>query len=200
MATIIPSSSSLQLSKPLPFLPTSPKPHSTKPFLFFVTRATDSDTPSSETSSTSQPEPQSESEDSFENRLSQVRIRYRSGTGKKAELRKTRKGKKGTGSSSSEPGGMYLPPVPLKEPKSGKLKVDFGFSPYSEKVNGRVAILGLSALVLVELATGKSVISYHSPTIVLIQIYFVAAVTALYIKYEKERVSVWPQSSSSSKE
>lgn len=90
--------------------------------------------------------------------------------------------------------------MPLKEPKSGKLKVDFGFSPYSEKVNGRVAILGLSALVLVELATGKSVISYHSPAIVLIQIYFVAAVTALYIKYEKERVSVWPQSSSSSKE
>lgn len=195
MATIIPSSSSLQLSNPFPFLPSSSKPHSPKPFLSFVTRATDSDTPASETSTPSQPEP--ESEDAFENRLSQVRLRYRSGTGKKAELRKTRKGKKGTGSSSSESGGILLPPVPLKEPKSGKLKVDFGFSPYSEKVNGRVAILGLSALVLVELATGKSVISYHSPTIVLIQIYFVAAVTALYIKYEKERVSVWPQSSSS---
>lgn len=91
---------------------------------------------------------------------------------------------------------MYLPPVPLKEPVSGGLKVDFGFSPYSERVNGRVAILGLSALLLVELATGKSVINYHTPAIVLTQMYFVAAVTALYVKYEKERVSVWPQSSS----
>lgn len=76
---------------------------------------------------------------------------------------------------------------------SGGLKVDFGFSPYSERVNGWVAIVGLSALLSVELATGKSVISYHSPAIVFIQLYFVAAITALYVKYEKERVSVWPK-------
>ncbi|KAJ0569811.1 hypothetical protein HanHA300_Chr05g0170811 [Helianthus annuus] len=37
---------------------------------------------------------------------------------------------------------------------SGGLKVDFVFSPYSERMNGRVAALGLTALVLVELATG----------------------------------------------
>ena len=90
---------------------------------------------------------------------------------------------------------MYLPPVPLKEAVSGRVKVDFGFSPYSERMNGRVAILGLTALLLVELASGKSVINYHTPAIVLIQVYFVAAVTALYIKYEKESISVWPQSS-----
>lgn len=93
---------------------------------------------------------------------------------------------------------MYLPPVALKEPVSNGLKVDFGFSPYSERINGRVAMLGLTALVLVEIATGKGVINYHTPSIVLIQVYFVAAVTALYVKYEKEKVSVWPQSSSSS--
>lgn len=190
MATI--PSSSLQLSSTFPLASSPPKPHAPKPSLSLTTRATDPQTPPSE----SEPEPSepgSDSQaDSFENRLSQVRIRYRSGTGKKAELRKGRKAKKG-GSSGS---GMYLPPVPLKEPVSGGLKVDFGFSPYSERVNGRVAILGLSALLLVELATGKSVINYHTPAIVLTQMYFVAAVTALYVKYEKERVSVWPQSSS----
>jgi len=45
------------------------------------------------------------------------------------------------------------------------LKVDFGFSPYSERINGRVMILMLSALLLVELAMGKSVINYHTLTI-----------------------------------
>lgn len=70
----------------------------------------------------------------------------------------------------------------------------FGFSPYSERINGRIAMLGLTALVAVELATGKGVINYHTPAIVLIQVYFVAAVSALFVKYEKERVSVWPES------
>lgn len=72
---------------------------------------------------------------------------------------------------------------------SGGLKVDFGFSPYSERINGRIAMLGLTALVAVELATGKGVINYHTPAIVLIQVYFVAAVSALFVKYEKERPS-----------
>lgn len=89
--------------------------------------------------------------------------------------------------------------MPLKEPVSGGLKVDFGFSPYSERVNGRIAILGLGALLLVELATGQSVIRYHSPAIIFIQVYFVAAVSALYVKYEKESVSIWPESSPAKK-
>lgn len=188
-------SSSLQLSTPFPLAPFPPKPHAPKPSLSFTTRATDPQAepePSADSSSTgSEPE-----QDSFENRLSQVRLRYRSGTGKKAELRKGKKPKKSSSSSSGS--GMFLPPVPLKEPVSGGLKVDFGFSPYSERINGRVAILGLTALVLVEIATGKGVINYHTPSIVLIQVYFVAAVTALYVKYEKEKVSVWPQSPSTS--
>ncbi|RXH94363.1 hypothetical protein DVH24_024047 [Malus domestica] len=149
--------------------------------------ATDPETPP--------PEPSSESgsvPDDFDSKLSQVRLRYRSGTGKKAEIRKTKKSKSGSGSSSAS--NLYLPPVPLKEPVFGGLKVDFGFSPYSERLNGRIAILGLTALLLVELATGKSVLKYHTPSVVLVQVYFVAAVAAVYIKYEKEKVSVWPQS------
>lgn len=54
-------------------------------------------------------------------------------------------------------------------------------------------MLGLTALLLVELATGKSVINYHTPAIVFIQVYFIAAVTAVYLKCEKEKVSVWPK-------
>ncbi|XP_022745846.1 cell wall integrity and stress response component 1-like [Durio zibethinus] len=175
-----------------------------KPQFSFTPRATpDSDSsstkPESASSSSSSSSSSSTSPDSdpFESRLSRVRFRYRSGTGKKAQLRKSRKSGSVSGSTSSS-SSIYLPPVPLKEAISNGLKVDFGFSPYSERINGRIAILGLTALVLVELATGKSVISYHTPAIILIQIYFVAAVGALFVKYEKEKVSVWPPPQSSS--
>ncbi|KAG8366151.1 hypothetical protein BUALT_Bualt17G0046100 [Buddleja alternifolia] len=172
MATL--PSSTLQLPKPNTTFPSSPR--ATPPRkLHAPPRAAPEDDSSSTTTS---PEPSPDQDDTFENRLSQVRLRYRSGTGKKAEIRKTRKGKKpgsGTGSGS----GVFLPPVPLKEPKSEGLNVEFGFSPYSERVNGRIAILGLSALLLVELATGQGVIKYHSPSIVFIQVYFVAAVSAM---------------------
>lgn len=179
MATTV-SPPTLHLTNP-PFSPLlPPKPHSHKPI-----RATPQDSDSD--SGATEPQPN----DSFDSRLSQVRLRYRSGTGKKAEARKLRKGKKP--SSTSSGAGIFLPPVPLKEPVSGGVKVDFGFCSYAERVNGRVAGLGLCALLLVELATGKSVISYHSPPIVFLQVYFVAAVTAVYVKFEKERISVWPQ-------
>ncbi|KAJ0046816.1 hypothetical protein Pint_06170 [Pistacia integerrima] len=151
----------------------------------FTTRATDSETPTESEPETSKPD----SGDPFESRLSQVRIRYKSGTGKKAEVRKAKKGVATAKAGSS----IYLPPVPLKEAVSGGTKVEFGFSPYSEKINGRIAILGLTALLAVELATGKGVINYHTPAIVLIQVYFVAAVSALFVKYKKESVSVWPE-------
>lgn len=143
--------------------------------------------------STSQQQ-QPDNADSFEKRLSQVRLKYKSGTGKKAEVRKSKKssaGSKAKGSSSG--GGVFLPPVPLKEAVSGGVKVDFGFSPYTERLNGRLAGLGLSALLLVELASGKSVLRYHGPAILFLQVYFVAAVSAVFVKYEKERISVWPQ-------
>ncbi|GMH13339.1 hypothetical protein Nepgr_015180 [Nepenthes gracilis] len=164
-----------------------------------ATRAADPNTTPTPTDSDSETNPDSPKSDPdrFESRLSQVRLRYRSGTGKKAEIRKNRKStsysKKGSSSSSSG-SGVLLPPVPLREQVSSDgLKVEFGFSPYSERVNGWIAGLGLAALLLVELATGKSVIKYHTPAIVFVQVYFVSAVSALYLKYEKERQSIWPQ-------
>ncbi|CAI0419052.1 unnamed protein product [Linum tenue] len=48
------------------------------------------------------------------------------------------------------------------------MKVEFGFTPYSERLNRRIAFLGLVVLLLLELATGKSVLSYHTPSIVLV--------------------------------
>lgn len=195
MAMTPPPSTSLHFPNPPHLFLHPPKPP-THHHLSFIPRATTDPDPT--TPPTSDPEPGSDS-DPFESRLSEVRLRYRSGTGKKAEIRKIKKGKTGSGSqsgpSSGSGSGVFLPPVPLKEPVSGGQKVEFGFSPYSERVNGRLAGLGLVGLLAVELATGKSVISYHTPSIVFIQVYFMAAVSALYLKFEKEKVSVWPQAS-----
>lgn len=180
----------LRITNPFPslcFIPAG-KPNVLR---LFIVRATDV-----ESTEETQPDPEttkSESgtdPDQFESRLSNIRLRYRSGTGKKAEVRKSKKGSSGSPSKGS---GMYLPPVSLKEAVSGGLKVELGFSPYSERINGRIAGLGLMALLLVELATGKSVLNYHTPSVVLIQIYFVAAVSAMFVKIEKEKVSVWPK-------
>ncbi|KAL3521006.1 hypothetical protein ACH5RR_019155 [Cinchona calisaya] len=198
MATL-PSSSTLQLSTSNPLFSSSSSPrtcpllklHAPPHHCFTITRATDDD--DDKTDQTQIESSGSDDPDNFENRLSQVRLRYKSGTGKKAEIRKTRKGKKGASTSSSG-SGMYLPPVPLKEAFSEGLNVEFGFSPYSERVNGRIALVGLTALILVELATGQGVIKYHSPPIILIQVYFMAAASALFVKYEKEKISVWPSS------
>lgn len=187
MATL--TSSALQLTKSNPFFRKSPLKFHARSYSSFTIRATTEESSASDTEEQTTADSSSDP-DSFENRLSQVRLRYRSGTGKKAEVRKTRKGKKGSSGSGST---VFLPPIPLKEPVSEGLPVEFGFSPYSERVNGRIAMLGLTALLLVELATGKSVINYHTPAIVFIQVYFIAAVTAVYLKCEKEKVSVWPK-------
>ncbi|KAM7264576.1 hypothetical protein ACFE04_002259 [Oxalis oulophora] len=175
-----------------------PSLHLTNPFSSSPTTRTSLHLPkthaplraSSSSSNNPEPEPDSSSsstpgDDQFENRLTNIRLKYRSGVGKKAEQRKEKKGKKT--SSSGKSSGIYLPPVALKEAVSGGLKVELGFSPYSERVNGRIAALGLSALLLVELATGKSVVSYHSASVIFLQVYFVAALTALVIKFEKEK-------------
>lgn len=180
------SLSSTSLSPPTHLFLHPPTPHHS---LSFIPKATSDPDPGP---SGPKPEP---SDDDFDSRLS--RLRYRSGTGKKAEIRKQKKGKTGT-TKTGTGSGVFLPPVPLKEPVSDGLKVDFGFSPFSERLNGRLAGLGLVALLLVELGTGKSTISFHTPAIVFIQIYFMAAVSAVYCKFEKEKVSVWPQTQPSS--
>ncbi|XP_010498917.1 PREDICTED: uncharacterized protein LOC104776522 [Camelina sativa] len=181
----------LRITNPFPSLRLIPAGKFNASRLFTV-RATDV-----ESTEETQPDPettQSESgtdPDQFESRLSNIRLRYRSGTGKKAEVRKSKKGS--SSGSPSKGTGMYLPPVSLKEAVSGGLKVELGFSPYSERINGRIAGLGLMALLLVELATGKSVLNYHTPSVVFLQIYFVAAVSAMFVKVQKEKVSVWPK-------
>ncbi|KAG1354170.1 hypothetical protein COCNU_07G002820 [Cocos nucifera] len=129
------------------------------------------------------------SDPTFENRLARVRLKYRSGTGKKAEQRRARKSSGGGGGGKKK---VMLPPVPLKEAVAGGLAVEVGFSPYSERLNGRLAGLGLAALLLVELGSGQSLLRYHSPPILFIQLYSIAATAALFIKFEKERISVWP--------
>lgn len=179
MATVSFSRSLIALS---PF-----KPHA-QTYLRFTLRAAAGDSPSgpeeAKSQATSEP-------DDFDSRLSRFRIRYRTGVGKKAERRKARQAKM----RGSEPGsGIYLPPVPLQEPASEGLNVEFGFTRYSERANGRMAILGLFALLMVELATGQAVVKYHTPAVVVLQVYFVAAAAAVYAKYEKERLSVWPGS------
>ncbi|KAL9230529.1 hypothetical protein vseg_005867 [Gypsophila vaccaria] len=188
------------MSSPLLPPPLSPPPPSPSPFSHRNPTALIPRRPAApkSTSSDDQPPPTPDPDstpDPFESRLAQVRLRYRSGTGKKAEIRKEKKGKKGSGpgaSTGTRPGTVFLPPVSLKEPMSGGVKVEFGFSPYSERVNGRLAGLGLAALVLVELATGQSVVKYHTPAVVFLQVYFMASVSAVYLKFEKEKVSVWP--------
>ncbi|XP_022764566.1 uncharacterized protein LOC111309830 [Durio zibethinus] len=100
-----------------------------KPQFAFLLRATPD---SSSTSPDSDP---------FEFRLSQACLHYRTGTGKKAELRKSKKSVSILGSTFySSSSSNYLPPVPLKEAISNGLKVDFGFSPYSERINGWIAV------------------------------------------------------------
>lgn len=140
-------------------------------------------------------------EDDFEARLAKLQRKATSGTGKKAELRKARK--EGTGMTgdvysskkekSSSKGNIMLPPVQLKEPISDGLQVEMGFNSYTERLNGRFAALGLAAVLLVELATGSSFIKYHDVSTIATQAYTMLAAAALFVKLEKEKVSVWPK-------
>jgi len=133
----------------------------------------------------------------FEERLSRIRTKGRSGSGKKAELRKLKKaGMDPSKRKSSRKTGILLPPVPLKDPISDGLKVELGFNAYTERLNGRFAALGLVALLLVELASGQSLIKYHAPGTLILQIYFIFAMSALFVKYEKEKNSIWPKNKS----
>ncbi|XP_038983654.1 uncharacterized protein LOC120111164 [Phoenix dactylifera] len=69
-----------------------------------------------------------------ENQPARVRLKYRSGIGKKAEQRRARK----SGGSKTN---VMRPPMPLKEAVAATaLAVEEEFSPYSE--NGRLAGLG----------------------------------------------------------
>ncbi|KAL7596526.1 hypothetical protein Lser_V15G29343 [Lactuca serriola] len=71
-----------------------------------------------DSSSTDDPTSESPETEVFEDRLSQVRLRYCSGTGKKVYARKSKKSGTKSGGSSGSRANMYLPSVPLKEPIS----------------------------------------------------------------------------------
>ncbi|XP_040381210.1 uncharacterized protein LOC121054742 [Oryza brachyantha] len=123
----------------------------------------------------------------FEERV--LRIKSRVGPKKRGSAA-ARKRKGAAGSSRA---AVTLPPVPLREPRSSVgLPVEFGFSAYSERLNGALAAVGLAALLLVELGSGRALVKYHQPATLFLQVYTVAAAGAVFIKYEKERISVWP--------
>lgn len=182
-STLNPSPLTTRRRKPLPL---GPPPHA----------LADDPKPDQDSSSAgggpAEPQASATADPTFENRLARVRLKYRSGAGKKAEQRRARKSGGGGGGGGKKK--VMLPPVPLKEAVAADgLAVEVGFSPYSERLNGRLAGLGLAALLLVELGSGQSLVRYHSPAILFIQLYSIAAAAALLIKFEKERISIWPQ-------
>uniref|UniRef100_A0A0E0PY10 Immunophilin-like n=1 Tax=Oryza rufipogon TaxID=4529 RepID=A0A0E0PY10_ORYRU len=128
--------------------------------------------------------------DDFEERV--LRIKSRVGPKKRGSAA-ARKRKGGAGASSKSKAAVTLPPVPLREARSSVgVPVEFGFSAYSERLNGALAAVGLAALLLVELGSGKALVKYHQPATLFLQVYTVAAAGAVFVKYEKERISVWP--------
>uniref|UniRef100_A0A0D9WQ44 Uncharacterized protein n=1 Tax=Leersia perrieri TaxID=77586 RepID=A0A0D9WQ44_9ORYZ len=134
-------------------------------------------------------------DDDFEERV--LRIKSRVGPKKRGSAA-ARKRRSGASASSSSKGAVTLPPVPLREPRSSlvgggsRVPVEFGFSAYSERLNGALAAVGLVALLLVELGSGQALVKYHQPATIFLQVYTVAAAGAVFVKYEKERISVWP--------
>eukprot|EP00897_Mesotaenium_endlicherianum_P007410 jgi/Mesen1/6698/ME000343S05870 len=137
-------------------------------------------------------------EDDFEAKISKLQRKVTSGTGKKAEERKARK--EGQVSDFADAGvatprakdTIMLPPVPLKDPVAGGLPVVLGMTPYAERLNGNMACIGLAALILVELASGKAFVQYHDGATIGLQVYAVISAAALFVKYELESSSVWP--------
>lgn len=125
-------------------------------------------------------------DDDFEERV--LRIKSRVGPKKRG----ARKKKGGAGASASA-NAVTLPPVPLREPRSALgVPVEFGFTAYSERLNGAMAAVGLAAVLLVELGSGQALVKYHQPATLFLQAYTVAAAAALFVKYEKEKISTWP--------
>ena len=59
---------------------------------------------------------------------------------------------------------VYLEPVPLQEPAVNGVPLSLGFAPYAERLNGQLALLGLGALLSVELYTGGSLVNFHEGT------------------------------------
>ncbi|KAL5219539.1 hypothetical protein ABZP36_020223 [Zizania latifolia] len=124
-------------------------------------------------------------DDGFEERV--MRLKSRVGPKKRGSAA-ARKRK-----AAAQSKAVTLPPVPLREPRSSVgVPVEFGFSAYSERLNGALAAVGLAALLLVELGSGQALVKYHQPATLFLQVYTIAAAGAVFVKNEKERISVWP--------
>ncbi|XP_043696960.1 uncharacterized protein LOC122647668, partial [Telopea speciosissima] len=118
-----------------------------------TTRVINPETNASSDTTETKPSSVEDNEDSFENRVAQVKLKYHSMIGKKANARK---GKRLSSSSKTKKGEVFLPLAPLKEAVSEDLKVDFGFYPFTERLNRRLAAQGLAALLLVALGFDMS--------------------------------------------
>eukprot|EP00243_Klebsormidium_subtile_P003713 TRINITY_DN17303_c0_g1_i1.p1 TRINITY_DN17303_c0_g1~~TRINITY_DN17303_c0_g1_i1.p1 ORF type:complete len:201 (-),score=24.32 TRINITY_DN17303_c0_g1_i1:229-831(-) len=127
----------------------------------------------------------------FEKRLESLR-RVPRGEGAKAQKRK------GAGAEEPRKGDdkkeVYLEPVSLQEPAVNGVPLSLGFAPYAEILNGQLALLGLGALLSVELYTGGSLVNFHEGGTIGTQAYFILGLSAMLIKFHKERISVWPES------
>ncbi|KAL5210057.1 hypothetical protein ABZP36_005680 [Zizania latifolia] len=124
-------------------------------------------------------------DDDFEERV--MRIKSRVGPKKRGSAAARKK------KAAAQSKAVTLPPVPLREPRSSVgVPVEFGFSAYSERLNGALAAIGLAALLLVELGSGQALVKYHQPATLFLQVYTIVAAGAVFVKYEKERISVWP--------
>ncbi|XP_062210811.1 uncharacterized protein LOC133912218 [Phragmites australis] len=133
-----------------------------------------------------QPPAPATTDDDFEERV--LRIKSRVGP-------KKRSARKKKAAAAAVANAVTLPPVPLREARSAfGAPIEFGFTAYSERLNGALAALGLTALLLVELGSGQALVKYHQPATLFLQAYTVAAAGAVFVKYEKERISVWPGS------
>ncbi|GAQ87519.1 hypothetical protein KFL_003580120 [Klebsormidium nitens] len=126
----------------------------------------------------------------FEKRLESLR-RVPRGEGAKAQKRK------GAGAEEPRKGDdkkeVYLEPVSLQEPAVNGVPLSLGFAPYAEILNGQLALLGLGALLSVELYTGGALVNFHEGGTIGTQAYFILGLSAMLIKFQKEKISVWPE-------
>lgn len=130
----------------------------------------------------------------MEARLAAIQRKVGSGSGRKADARKG--GRLSTDSDSvssrSEAKSSSLPLTSIRDVTSAGLAVSLGFNAYTERLNGKFATVGLAAILLVELASGGSLMAYHDGATLGVQFYFVLCCAAIFVKLEKEKGGIWP--------
>lgn len=135
-------------------------------------------------------------DDDFEARLAKIQKNV---PGKKAEIKKARKAGEPFPDESAAPSkkeskkeSVFLPPLPLQDPVSEGLTVQPGFTAYAERLHGRMALLGLAALLSVELYSGKGLLQFHDSATLTVQLYVVISASAVFVKSELNKTNVMP--------